>query len=98
MEISNLFPFGPTQGLTAVTPKTEFHQTAMGLLSDTSTVSLIAVILLKCRRLGGISEMPLLPFGDKRSVVCMYFELQFFLRILVCCRHNVPGKSISSIC
>jgi hypothetical protein len=68
--------------LTALTPETDCIQMStyvVGLPPTTSVAFLIAVIVVKCRGLGGISEMPLLSLRiyllllrEKAWVVCMY--------------------------
>jgi hypothetical protein len=51
-----------TKGLKALTPEIDSDQTAIGLPPVTSALFLI---VLKRGRLGGISEIALLPFGGK---------------------------------
>jgi hypothetical protein len=64
-----------TKGLTALTPKIDCNQTAIGLPPVTS----VSTVLVTRGSLGGIFEMPLLPlrgWGVSGMYVCMYVSYE----------------------
>jgi hypothetical protein len=74
------------KGLIALTPEVDCDQTAMGLPPVTSAVCLIAKsFLVKRGRLGGLSEIPLLPLRGSsvsgmyvmsKSVICVFYIIE----------------------
>jgi hypothetical protein len=78
-------------GLTALSPETNSNQTAMDLPPVTSAAH-SQVILVKRRRLGGISEMLLLPLrGYSMSGMCVN---SYKIKVYIHTTHAIPMKSL----